>query len=324
MSQAVTTKKKDTDSSKLDLMKSSKLYVTLFIICIAVVVAITGYSGYVYAYNITTLSLQPSSWLAIFIALLFSSCSLVTIFIMSLFIAPKSLAETPDLDELTKNSVADFMKRDSENIRYLDPNDILEKSFEYARGTADQAMEHRLTTVNFFLLIVGGAGSGVVALLAAPVSDRSLLEVGAIGILWVISLIGWLMLMQLIRLRMAWFESVTEMNSIKRFYFKFSETFSEKYLTQAFFFKPTTVPMPFKHWNVFHFSVILIGILDASLFLGGAMLLSLHTQGSGFVVIPFLAMFVIILLAHSWVYDIQLRRAFWRKSKINETNLEEK
>ncbi len=315
MSQAVTAKKPENDTNNPERMKSSKLYVTLIVISILAVFALTGYSGYTYLNNITILSLQPSSWLAIFIAALFTSFSLTAIFVMSLFIAPKSLAEPPDLDKITEKHFTDLAKRSSEerNIRLLDPNDILEKSFEYARGTADQAMEHRLTTVNFYLLIVGGAGSGVVALLAAPVSGRALLEVGAIGILWVISLIGWLMLMQLIRLRMAWFESITEMNSIKRFYFKYSETFPEEYLKNAFFFRPTTVPMPFKHWNVFHFAVILIGILDASLFLGGAMLLSLHTQGSGFVVLPFMAMCGIILFAHSWVYDIQLRRAFWRK-----------
>lgn len=44
---------------------------------------------------------------------------------------------------------------------------ILGEEFKYASKTAEQAMEHRMTIVNYYLLIVGGGGSGVIALINA-------------------------------------------------------------------------------------------------------------------------------------------------------------
>ncbi len=193
----------------------------------------------------------------------------------------------------------------------LDFNKILEQEFEYASDTAAQAMEHRMTIVNFFLIVVGGAGSVIGGILAANSNaigpHNNPLFVATIALLWMVFMIGWLSLFKLLRLRQAWYESVTAMGYIKEFYIYNSKVDSPELLYQAFFFNPRKPPAPFKPWNVFHFSAILVALLDSGALFGGYLLLGLFLRATGPFVIAGLVLAAVAFFAHTWVYDIVLK-----------------
>lgn len=193
------------------------------------------------------------------------------------------------------------------NEHGLEAKNILEQSFEYARETAGQAMEHRMTIVNFYLLIVGGAGSGVVAILAANASDKNQLFAGAVALLWIVYLIGWLTVLKIIRLRAAWVESAFEMNLIKQFYITNVKGMAPGVLASAFSFKPTSIPSPAKPWNIYYYSAFLVAMLDSGAFLGGFLLLGLHLAAPGTIWLIGALLALITLIAHMWVYDIMLK-----------------
>jgi ADP-ribose pyrophosphatase len=200
----------------------------------------------------------------------------------------------------------------------LNANDILQASFEFASDNASQAMEHRMTIVNFYLLIAGGVGSAVGAMLAA--NDRQNLEIALVGLLWIVSLIGWLTLFKLIRLRTAWVESAAEMNYIKEFYIRNSSDFPAEVLRRAFYFRFDTIPKAFTPWNVFHLSALLLALLDAFAYLGGIMIFILHTQigeWSIWTVVIAMMLAVIMLMGHAWAFEISLKpsRKYIQKMK---------
>ena len=182
---------------------------------------------------------------------------------------------------------------------------MLEKQFEYGASSAEQAQEHRMTIVNFYLLIVGAVASGLFAL----VGGKNELAIAAPPLLWVISLIGGLILLQLVALRRAWAGSVMEMNYIKEFYLFNSEHFKADELKQAFFWQPDTRPDTHKRGNVYYFSAMLIALLDTLAFVGGTYLLAYIQRAHLLEVIPSAIVIffgIVLFLSHLWVFDMML------------------
>lgn len=121
--------------------------------------------------------------------------------------------------------------------------DILTAEFEYIAQTAFQANEDRARVTNLYLITLGG-------LVAAILADT----VGAAlsGIYWVLVVLFGLLaansvltLLQLVRLRQAWRESLLAMNQIKDFY---QTRYPE--LGAAFRWKTETVPPADKLWSI--------------------------------------------------------------------------
>jgi hypothetical protein len=160
---------------------------------------------------------------------------------------------------------------------HLDPSNILDWEFEYARTTASEAMEQRHTMVNFYLLVAGVAASGVIAVLGEgsglPKSVGTLL-------LWMLCGIGWLYFLAIIRLRQAWHESARAMNQIKEFYFQHAREPERGTLRSAFRWQAHTLPAPGKPWTVFFYSAMLIAFLDSAAYIAGGLLLVRGTTGS--------------------------------------------
>lgn len=182
---------------------------------------------------------------------------------------------------------------------------ILEEEFEYAGKTAEQAMEHRMTIVNFYLLIAGGAGSGVVAL----ISSRPTVAVAAVPLLWIVALVGGLNLLQLIALRRAWAGSAMEMNYIKEFFVANSDLFEKDALSGAFLWKPRGIPQTHRRGNVFYYSAILLALLNTAAFVGGIFILGLNANVN--LTLPGSAVYAVLLAvaffqAHMWLYDMLL------------------
>ncbi len=157
----------------------------------------------------------------------------------------------------------------------LEPGQVLEQEFEYARETAMQAQNDRTVVVNLYLILVGAVGSLILALPSLSQSGRVNLPTQAMGIFFIlIAHIGFLTLFKLIRLRQAWHESARAMNTIKQYY---AERFPG--LERAFYWQVTTIPRHDKPWTI-TFILSLMVILIDSVALGGGLflLLPLHPQ----------------------------------------------
>jgi hypothetical protein len=188
----------------------------------------------------------------------------------------------------------------------LDPADILEWEFEYARTTASEAMEQRHTMVNFYLLAAGIVISGVVALLSSEV--RLPFSVGTV-LLWLLCALGWIYFLSIIRLRQAWHDSTRTMNEIKYFYIRHAKGFAPGALEAAFRWKKATLPAADKPWNVFHYSAMLIALLDSVAYVAGGVLLGLGTCRHllWLALLPLLVLGVAFFAFHVWLYLAFLR-----------------
>ncbi len=125
----------------------------------------------------------------------------------------------------------------------LSPDEILSAEFEYIATSAFQANEDRSKATSFFVVsvvsliaTVFGAqlGGGTVQF------SRALLFILA-AVFLTLSFFGVLTLLQLARLRLAWYEAARAMNQIKNFYLAH---FPE--LEAAFRWREETLPLPWK------------------------------------------------------------------------------
>jgi hypothetical protein len=153
-------------------------------------------------------------------------------------------------------------------IEGLDPDAILEQEFAYARDTAQQANGDRTQVVSLYLLLVGGVGSVLLGLPALargveidvprPVYAVVLLLLGALGLFSVL---------KLVRLRLAWYDSVLAMNQIKDYYVG-----SRPELAPALRWRTATVPAPGRVGTITFDLTMLVTLID-SLAVGAASLL---------------------------------------------------
>jgi len=146
----------------------------------------------------------------------------------------------------------------------LDFQDILLHEFEYAKETAHQAMQDRLTMVNYFLLITGVILAAMGAMLGKQVSESLQFRDEAIFALSLaFNIVGWVYFMQLVRLRQAWGESAENMNYIKAFFARHCSVPFEQAM-RAFRWRMETIPAPEKKMTVFHLSAALISVLSSA------------------------------------------------------------
>jgi hypothetical protein len=92
------------------------------------------------------------------------------------------------------------------------------------------------------------------------------------ALLWALCIVGWLYLLQIIRLRQAWRDSARTMNEIKEFYIARVALFSPQEFSQAFRWRLETLPPAGKLWTIHFFSAALIALLNSLVYVGGALL----------------------------------------------------
>jgi hypothetical protein len=99
------------------------------------------------------------------------------------------------------------------------PDEILTSEFEYIANTAFQANEDRARATSFYLVTFG---SFIAALVSAQLDispgQEAWLDWGFSGLFLALALMGLVTVLELARLRAAWFESVGAMNAIKEYY----------------------------------------------------------------------------------------------------------
>jgi hypothetical protein len=128
----------------------------------------------------------------------------------------------------------------------LKADDILIAEFQHISQVAAQNNEDRARVSTFYLVTVG---SFIAAILGLQIEDLNpKLINGAFGIIFLIIFInGILTVLQLVKLRRAWFESVSAMNQIKDFYI---QSIDQPNLSTAFNWDNSTLPAGFKPWSV--------------------------------------------------------------------------
>jgi hypothetical protein len=101
----------------------------------------------------------------------------------------------------------------------LSPDEILKAEYDYIAKTVFQANEDRARVTSFYLVTFG---SFIAALVSAQLNGApekiAWAQWGFIGLFLALALMGLVTILQLARLRMAWFESVQTMNAIKEYY----------------------------------------------------------------------------------------------------------
>ncbi len=191
--------------------------------------------------------------------------------------------------------------------RLLPAVDVLAWEFEYARVTASEAMEQRHTMVNIYLIAAGVVTSGVLGVLAG---DAGLPPAAGTVLLWLLCAIGWVYFLAIVRLRQAWHDSARAMNQIKDFYMQHAKGFEPAALRTAFRWKTETLPEPDKPWTVFHYSVLLIALMDSVAYVAGGVVLNWDLPILGLVaVIGYLLVLGVAFFAlHTWLYAAFLKQ----------------
>ena len=169
----------------------------------------------------------------------------------------------------------------------FDSKEILTAEFEYIAGTANQANEDRARVSSFYLLAVG---SLLAALFSTQLLDKNADLKGTSllfsGLFCVLSLLGSSTIMQLARLRAAWYESMLALNQIKEYTIS-----KEKDLAKAFRWRRNTLPSLHKPRSISYYQTLEVALLSGITF--GAAVFFLQK-----------AFFVITLL--TWIIAVAL------------------
>jgi len=148
----------------------------------------------------------------------------------------------------------------------LSPDDMLQSEFDYIAQTAFQANEDRARVTTFYLVNLGGFVAALYSTqltAAAPVGSPPVLGVNALfaGLFFVLSLTGLLTLLQLVRLRQAWYESITAMNQIKEYY---RERFPGLGLGGAMRWNKASVPALHKRWSISYLLMLQVAVMGSA------------------------------------------------------------
>ena len=143
-------------------------------------------------------------------------------------------------------------------------DELLAAEFEYIAQTAIQANEDRARVSSFYLIAVG---SLVAAMFGTQYIDPKLFSMDAnlmfSGLFALLTLLGTSTVMQLARLRSAWYESALAMNQLKDYMVSQNRT-----LSQAFRWKTSTLPSKYKKDSVSYYQAIEVALISG--LMGGA------------------------------------------------------
>lgn len=141
---------------------------------------------------------------------------------------------------------------------------ILSLEFNYAQETSTQAQNDRLTVVNFFLGLFGGTTT-----LALGLYTSEPLRPIIPFILILLSIIGYIFIITLVRLRQAWISSILVMNRIKSYYKSEFEN-----LEKVLLWSDKSIPKPHKFKTLSYLSAIIIALLGATLIFTAVIMLT--------------------------------------------------
>lgn len=133
--------------------------------------------------------------------------------------------------------------------------DLLEAEYGYIAQVLFQSNEDRARVTSFYLITTGTLVAAILGSQVESLKDPETYRGFAVLFL-ILSLASLLTLLQLVRLRQAWFDGAAAMNAIKAFYI---ERFPDA--RQAFHWSPTTLPAKFKPWSISFLLALQVAIL---------------------------------------------------------------
>lgn len=141
-------------------------------------------------------------------------------------------------------------------------DELLASEYEYITHTASQANEDRARVASFYLIAVG---SLVAALFGTQLFEAEkytqAVKLMFSGLFVLLTLLGTSTIMQLARLRGAWYEAMLAMNQIKDFAMK-----QNPELTDAFRWTKDTLPPKYKRSSVSYFQAVEVSLISGLMF----------------------------------------------------------
>ena len=144
----------------------------------------------------------------------------------------------------------------------IELDELLAAEFEYISQTAIQANEDRARVSSFYLVAVG---SLVAAMFSTqffdPNSFTKTVNIMFSGLFVLLTLLGTSTIMQLARLRAAWYESMLAMNQLKDYMMSENES-----LVKAFRWKTSTLPPKYKTGSVSYYQALEVALISGLMF----------------------------------------------------------
>jgi len=144
----------------------------------------------------------------------------------------------------------------------IDFDELLAAEFDYIAQTAAQANEDRARVSSFYLIAVG---SLVAALFGTQFFDPNFFSLTVdlmfSGLFVLLTLLGTSTIMQLARLRAAWYESMLAMNQLKDYMMSENQS-----LVKAFRWKTSTLPSKYKTGSVSYYQAIEVALISGLMF----------------------------------------------------------
>lgn len=141
-------------------------------------------------------------------------------------------------------------------------DELLASEYEYITHTASQANEDRARVASFYLIAVG---SLVAALFGTQLFEAEkytqAVKLMFSGLFVLLTVLGTSTIMQLARLRGAWYEAMLAMNQIKDFAMK-----QNPELTDAFRWTKDTLPPKYKRSSVSYFQAVEVSLISGLMF----------------------------------------------------------
>jgi F0F1-type ATP synthase assembly protein I len=141
-------------------------------------------------------------------------------------------------------------------------DELLAAEFDYIAQTAIQANEDRARVSSFYLIAVG---SLVAAMFGTQLFDPNFftqtVSLMFSGLFVLLTLLGTSTVMQLARLRGAWYESVLAMNQLKEYMMNENES-----LVRAFRWTAHTLPAKYKRGSVSYYQALEVALISGLMF----------------------------------------------------------
>ncbi len=144
----------------------------------------------------------------------------------------------------------------------LKADPILTAEFSYIVQSAFQANEDRARVTSFYLVSVGSFLAAILGtqLLSDP---KPVVSWSFGGLFFFLAVLAVMTILQLVRLRRAWYESILAMNQIKDFYTRNATRLN---LAEAFRWQTSTIPAMDKPNSLSFYLAIEVGLFGAAAF----------------------------------------------------------
>ena len=141
-------------------------------------------------------------------------------------------------------------------------DDLLAEEFHYIAQTAIQANEDRARISSFYLIAVG---SLIATIFGTQFFDPQFFSTTVkfmfSGVFTLLTLMGTSTIVQLARLRAAWYESMLAMNQLTEFM-----TAQNKELSKAFRWKSSTLPSKYKKESISYYQAMEVAVISGLTF----------------------------------------------------------